>query len=79
MEGGDPTGVIINHLGSKTFPIVIGGRRQGKKEREKIKRPLMRGISQHNGTCRMELLGSWKPPASKVTGFLFINSAYLGD
>lgn len=54
MEGGDPTGVIINHLGSKTFQIVIGGRGQGKEGREKIKRPLMGVIYLYNSTCRME-------------------------
>lgn len=69
MEGGDPPGVIINHLGSKTFQIVIGGRGQGKEGREKIKRPLMGVIYLYNSTCRMEV------PGSKVTGFLFINWA----
>lgn len=62
MEGGDPTGVIINHPGSKTFKTVIGGRGQGEEGREKIKRPLMRVIYLHNSTCGMEPLCSWKPP-----------------
>jgi hypothetical protein len=38
MEGGDPTGVIINHLGSKTFQIARrggGARKKGKRKDQK--------------------------------------------
>ena len=41
MEGSDPVRVIINHLGSKTFPTVRRGPGGGKKGKEEIKRPLM--------------------------------------
>lgn len=76
MEGGDPTGVIINHLGSKTFQIVIGGRGQGKEGREKIKRPLMGVIYLYNSTCRMEAaqLLRWQGFCS-LTGLWRLKSA----
>lgn len=79
MEGGDPTGVIINHPGSKTFKTVIGGRGQGKGGRGEIKRPLMRLSTYTIAPVERSFSAVGSLPASKVTGFLSLTSALFGD
>lgn len=70
MEGSDPVRVIINHLGSKTFPTVKK-RPQGweKEGKEKIKGPLMVVIYCTTEPAKWNFSGVWNLPVSKVRDF----------
>ena len=69
MEGSDPVGVIINHLGSKTFPIVRRGRGWGKESRERSKGLWWRLSTCTNEPAKWSFSGVWNPLISKVQDF----------